>query len=556
MTVTIDGATLTINEIDAVARERALVRISEDPAVRERMNLARKVVEDAAKTGTDIYGITTLFGGLAHVRINPDELCELQQLAVWHLKSTTGPRLPTADVRAAMLLRANSLVKGASGVRVELVERLVAFLNAGAHPHVHERGSIGASGDLVPLSYIAGAILGLAPDYRVDIDGETLDALTALDRLGLKPLAPEPKEGLALVNGTGASTGVAANVLARGCNAIVVALGVHALFAQALLATDQSFDPFVHAMKPHPGQVWVAEGMAGLLKGSKAIRSEAAGERDHRADELIQDRYGVRCLPQFIGPILDGLATACQQITVEANTANDNPLIDPDSGEVLHTGNFLAQYTAVAMDSHRYLTGLLCKHIDSQIAHLITPAFSNGLSAALVGNTENSMNVGLKSLHVGANQMMTQISYLGQPVADRFPTHAEMHNQNINSQAMTAANLGRAQMDLVEHYLAAALLTGVQAVEDRARRLAGTCDARTILSPATAPLYLAARRTAGGEPEAGRMLHWNDMDGFIQPRVEALLDGITGPGEIADSLSDCSKALWAFVTGTMPENLA
>ena len=549
MTVTIDGTSLTLSQIDAVARERAGVRISEDPAVRGRMDRARQVVEDAARTGADIYGITTLFGGLAHVRVSPDELRDLQRLAVWHLKSTTGPRLPEPDVRAAMLLRANSLVKGASGVRIELVERLVTFLNSGAHPHVHERGSIGASGDLVPLSYIAGAILGLAPDYRVDFGGEAVDALTALDRMGLEPLAPEPKEGLALVNGTGASTGVAANVLSRGCNAVVVALGVHALFAQALLATDQSFDPFVHAMKPHPGQIWVAEATARLLQGSKAIRSEADGIRDHRAEELIQDRYGIRCLPQFMGPILDGLATACRQVTVEANTANDNPLIDPDNGDVLHTGNFLAQYTAVAMDSHRYLMGLLCKHIDSQIAHLITPAFSNGLSAALVGNTANSMNVGLKSLHVGANQMMTQISYLGQPVADRFPTHAEMHNQNINSQAMTAANLGRAQMDLIEHYLAAALLTGVQAVEDRARRMAGTCDARAILSPATVPLYLAARRAGGGEPEAERMLHWDDMDGFIQPRVEALLAGITGPGGIADSLADCSADLWAFVAG-------
>ena len=199
------------------------------------------------------------------------------------------------------------------------------------------------------------------------------------------------------------------------------------------------------------------------------------------------------------------------------------------------------------MDSHRYLMGLMCKHIDSQISLLITPAFSNGLNPALVGNAANGLNVGLKSLHVGCNQMMTHISFLGQSVADRFPTHAEMHNQNINSQAMNAANLAREQMDVLEHYLAAALLTGVQAVELRSLEMTGSCDARAILSPATTPLYLQVRKLAGGDPSHDRTVHWDDLDGFIQPKVEAILSDLQEGDAILSSISNVSERLREFV---------
>ncbi|XDA96965.1 aromatic amino acid ammonia-lyase [Sulfitobacter sp. LCG007] len=547
MTITLDGTSLTLADINAVAREGATVALSDDPGVRARVDGARKVIVDAVERGEEIYGVTTLFGGMADVHVTREQLIDVQRIALWQHKSTTGPRLPEADVRAAMLLRANSLMRGASGVRTEIIERYVAFLNNGVAPHVYQRGSIGASGDLVPLTYLGASVLGFAPDFLVDMGGETLDCVTALARLGYAPLDPEPKEGLALNNGTGASTGVAANVMNRALDAAALALGVHALFAQALLATDQSFDPYIHSLKPHPGQIWTAARMSELVSGGKSIRSETGGERAHRSGELIQDRYGVRCLPQFFGPIIDGLTTAARQIATEANSANDNPLIDPETGQTFHTGNFLAQYTSVAMDSTRYLLGLMCKHIDSQVALMITPPFSNGLTPSLVGNMDAGINVGLKSLNIGMNQMSTHISYLGQSVADRFPTHAEMYNQNINSQSMTAANLGRDQMDLVEHYLAAALLTGVQAVEIRSRLETGNCDARTILSPATAPLYLAVRRAAGGEPEADRCMVWNDMDGFIQPRVEGVLSEISEGTAIHSATSAIIKEVRALI---------
>ncbi len=214
MTIVISGEGLTIADIAAVGHGES-VALTTDARILDRFHRSRVVIRRGVEAGEEIYGVTTLYGGMADSRVAPEQLVELQKVSLWHHKSTTGPRLPEADVRATMLLRANSLIKGASGVRLELVERFIAFLNAKAHPHIYQRGSIGASGNLVPLSYVAGSILGLDEAYLVDLGGQTLDSHSALARLGYAPLTLEPKEGLALNNGTGACTGVAANACAR-----------------------------------------------------------------------------------------------------------------------------------------------------------------------------------------------------------------------------------------------------------------------------------------------------------------------------------------------------
>lgn len=549
MTVVISGDGLELAQVAAVGRG-AEVQLSDAPDVLDRIERSRAVIRRAVAGGQQIYGITTLFGGMADVQVGADSLVALQELALWQHKSTTGPRLPKADVRAAMLLRANSLMKGVSGVRLALIERYVTFLNADATPQVYQRGSIGASGDLVPLSYIAGALIGLAPDFLVDFAGETVDSHTALERLGLRPLKLLPKEGLAMNNGTGACTGIAANVTARALELMPLSLGLHALIAQAMRATSQSFVAFIHRLKPHPGQLWVAAQMQGLLAGSRLIRDESAGRRDHRDDELMQDRYSLRCLPQFLGPVYDALTLVARQITVEANCANDNPLIDPDTGEVYHTGNFLAQYTGVAMDQLRHHVGLAAKHIDTQLALLMAPEFSHGLSASLVGNTATNLNVGLKSLQIVGNAMMPLMSFYGQPMVDRFPTHAEQFNQNINSQAMNAANLARDTMDVYAHYLALALICATQAVELRSHQIIGTYDPRALLSPRTVPLYEAVQRAAGGKPDAHRPMLWNDLDAFIQPKVEGVLAQIVGRGSVIGAVGELIDALQDFSSGT------
>lgn len=540
--ITISGEGLTIADIAAVARG-AEVALSGDNAVLKRVHDSRKRIVDAVAAGQAIYGVTTLYGGMADKVVPPEKLRDLQTISLWHHKVAAGPRLPEPDVRAAMLLRVNSLMKGVSGVRLELMERYVTFLNAGATPHVFQRGSIGASGDLSPLAYIAGAILGLSPDFLVDFKGETLDSHTVLRRLGLAPLPLEPKEGLALNNGTTASTGVAANCVDRAIDFTALALGVHALYFQALIATSQSFDPFIQAVKPHPGQIWTGREMAALLKDSQLIRSEAAGDRSHRKGTLIQDRYSLRCMPQYLGPIIDGIAEVARQIETEANSANDNPLVNPDTGEVFHTGNFLAEYTGVAMDRLRYHIGMLAKHLDVQIALLVSPEYNYGLNPSLVGNMAAGVNVGLKSLQLSCNALMPLIVYYGHSIADRYPTHAEQFNQNINSQAMNSANLARDSLDVLAHFLSNALVFAVQAVELRAKLVAESYDATQLLSPATRPLYAAARAAAAGPPQADKPLVWDDLDGFIEPKVQSIMAQIVGRGAVMDAVSGVAASL-------------
>jgi phenylalanine ammonia-lyase len=339
------GAYLTIPDVVRVGRQGARVRLTTDADVLHRVAASYDYVTHAVATGQLLYGVTTRFGGMATGRMAPEDVVELQQNLVWFLKAGAGRRLPTADVRAAMLLRANSHLRGASGVRLELIRRLVIFLNAHVTPHVREFGSIGASGDLVPLASITGVLIGLDASCTVDFNGEHLDALMALERLGLAPLHLHPKEGLAMVNGTSVMTGIAANCVydAR----VLLALG----------GTTQPFHPFVHAQKPHPGQVWTAERMRRLLAGSQLIRAEAAGGNSYSGHGLVQDRYSVRCLPQFLGPIVDCITQIARQIEVEMNAATDNPLIDVDQHLSYQSGNFLGQYVGVGMDHLRYYIG-------------------------------------------------------------------------------------------------------------------------------------------------------------------------------------------------------
>lgn len=546
--ITISGEGLTIEQIAAVSRG-AKVRLSDDESVNARIEGSVAKVKAAVEAGEPIYGVSTLYGGMADKIVPFERMVELQHMALWHHKTATGPRLATEDVRAAMLLRANSLAKGYSSVRRELIERYITFLNRGATPHVFKRGSIGASGDLCPLSYIGASIIGLDPGFLVELDGEDLDCVEALSRLGLEPLELLPKEGLAMNNGTTASTGVAANNIARAENVTALAFATQALIFQALLATNHSFDPVIQEVKPHPGQVFVAREFRRLLEGSQLIRDKAAVNREHQGGDLIQDRYSFRCLPQYTGPIVDGLARAGQQIAVEANSANDNPLINPETGEVYHTGNFLAQYTAIAMDDVRLHLAMMIKHLDVQVALLATPEFSKGLSPSLVGNEEHGLNLGLKSLQVQCNSIGPLIHFYARSMADLYPTHAEQFNQNINSQAMNSANLTRDCIELCEHFLACALVFAVQAVELRSNHSGNGYDPSSLLSGATRDFYRTARKVAAGPPSADQPLIWDDMDGFIEDKVANLLDDISAGGKLIESIQETHQAIAEFVKG-------
>jgi phenylalanine ammonia-lyase len=523
---------LSIDDLMRVARGHGRVVVSPDPAVHDRVGRAYAAMQRAVAAHEVIYGVTTGFGGMANILMTADELDALQDNMLWYHKAGAGRPLPLRDVRAAMVLRANSHLRGASGARLELIERLLAFVNAGVTPLVPELGSIGASGDLIPLTYIAGALVGHEAGYRVDFKGTEMDAVEALHLLNLPRLHLQPKEALAMLNGTSVCTGIAAGCVHDARALVQLALCAHALMLQGLYATDLSFDPFIHRHKPHFGQGWVAARIAEMLTGSKLVR-RADGKRRNASEGLVQDRYSLRCLPQFMGPIVDGIAEAASQVEVEMNSTTDNPLIDAENGDIFYGGNFLAQYTGMAMDRVRYCLGLIAAHLDVQIAQLVAPEFNNGLAPSLIGNRGRRVNMGLKGLQIAANSIAPLVVFFGQSLADRFPTHAEQYNQNINSQAFGSANLARQSVELLSRHVAMALLFGLQAVDLRAHVIEGHYDARRLLSPATAPLYTALRSLTGTPASEARPWLWNDDERTLDLDVARVTADIRDGGQLA-----------------------
>ncbi len=534
---------LTIDDVVKVSRQNIPVLISHQEKVLQGVQASCDWVAEAVASGEPIYGITSGFGGMANVVIKPELAKELQNNLMRYHKVGAGKPLPLADIRAGMLLRANSHLYGASGIRLELIQRIETFLNAGVTPHVPEFGSIGASGDLTPLAYICGSLVGLNDYYTVDFQGETLTAPQALERLGLPTLELLPKEGLAMMNGTSVMTGIAANCAYDAQILLGLSLASHALALQGLNGTNQSFHPFIHQCKPHPGQAWSAQQMLNLITDSRLIRNELDGSHDYRGEQPIQDRYSLRCLPQYTGPIVESIADIMRQIEVEINSVTDNPLIDVANHASYHGGNFLGQYIGTTMDQLRHCLGLLAKHLDVQIALLAMPEFNNGLSASLVGNTERPVNMGLKGLQITGNSIMPLLTFYGNSLVDRFPTHAEQFNQNINSQGFGSANLTRRSIEIFQQYIAIALMFGVQSVDLRTKKIANHYDATQCLSPATLPLYLAVKDVVDKTPCAQRPYIWNDNEQALDEHIARISQDIATGGQIVQAIRQMIPSL-------------
>lgn len=545
--VVVGDAPLTIQAVIQVSRQNAPVHLTQNRLVWQRVQDSCRYVAAVVTSDKPVYGITTGFGGMADQRIASTEAAELQQNMLWFLKAGMGKRLPNAVIRAAMLIRLNCHLLGASGIRQELIERMQCFLNEMVTPHVYELGSIGASGDLVPLAYIAGALIGLDPSCKVDFKGETMAATEVLKQLKLPCLKLQAKEGLAITNGTSVMTAIAVHCAYDAEILLTLAMGAHALLIQALGGTNQSFHPFIHQHKPHSGQIWSAAEMLRLLAGSRLSRDEVDGQQESGARELIQDRYSLRCLPQYLGPIVEGLKTIIAQIEVEINSATDNPLIDAENFTSYHGGNFLGQYIGVGMDQLRYYLGLLAKHLDTQIALLVAPEFNNGLSPSLVGNSERKVNMGLKGLQIVGNSIMPLISFYGNSLVDRFPTHAEQFNQNINSQGFGSANLARQSIELLQQYMAVALMVGVQAVDLKTYQLEGHYDACRSLSPLSATLYKAVRAVVDKPIQAERPYIWDDSDQSLDFHLSAITRDIRTGGHIPQAMHQSLSSLQNFL---------
>lgn len=534
--VTVRGEGLSIPDLARVARSGARVAIARNASVLRRIADSERHVQRTLAAGRGIYGVTTGVGSNAGSVVPLRDARDMQENLVWFLKAGTGPRLPAAEVRAGMLLRLNSLARGASGIRLEVLRRIALFLNAGATPVMFELGSIGASGDLVPLAYLAGSIAGLDRRFRVDYRGRTLAAPAVLSRLGVRPLRLEAKEGLALVNGTSVMTGIAALAVDRARTLVDLSLATHALYIQALNGSVVPFDPFVHRQKPHAGQIRAAAAMRRLLAGSRMTYEGMKGRFPQPRHSLVQDRYSLRCLPQYLAPVLEGLDQTARWVEVEMNAATDNPLVDARGKRILNSGNFLGESVAVGMDHLRHYLALVAKHLDVQISILVSPEFNEGLPPSLVGNAARPVNMGLKSLQIVGNSIVPLLEHLGHPIADRYPTHAEHFNQNINSQGWNGAILARRSVETFERHLAVALVFAVQAADLRARQMTGSCDPRGILSPATRRLYEAVRAVVGRPPSRKHPYIHDDSDVERDDHLERIAGDISAGGWIPASL--------------------
>jgi histidine ammonia-lyase len=449
-TLSLDGLSLTLEDFAAVAAGGRRVALS--AAARERVLAARAVIERAAAGGEAVYGVNTGFGDLANVRIPVDKLRTLQERLVLSHAAGVGEPLPDPAVRGMLLLRANTLARGHSGVRLEVLEALLALLAHDVLPVVPGRGSVGASGDLAPLAHLALPLLGRG---RVRAGGIELPAAEGLRRAGLRPLALEAKEGLALINGTQAMTSLAALGALAARRLVRAADLCGALTTDALRGTDTAFDARLHALRAHPGQLASAANLWALLRGS-AIR-----ESHRRNDVRVQDPYSVRCMPQVHGAARDLAADVERKLAIEINAVTDNPLVFPETGEVLSGGNFHGEPIAFAADLLAIALAELGAIAERRIEKLTNHAFS-GLPPFLVADA--GLNSGFMIAQVTAAALASENKGLAHPASvDSIPTSAD--KEDHVSMGMGAALKLQVVAQNVERILAIELLAAAQGID-------------------------------------------------------------------------------------------
>lgn len=455
--IRIDGEGLTLEDIERVAADPSVaVALAEE--ARRRVERSRAVVERALAEGRVVYGLTTGFGRLSEVVIPPERLEELQVNLIRSHACGVGAPLSRAETRAVTLLRANVLARGFSGVRPEVVDRLLALLNHGVHPVIPEQGSVGASGDLAPLSHLALVLVG---EGRAEVGGRVLPGAEALAAAGLAPLRLAAKEGLALNNGTQVMTGIGALVL-RGAERLVETAEVAGAMAlEGLRGTPDAFHPAIVRARPHPGQAASAERLRALLADSEIRESHRHG------DPRVQDAYALRCMPQVHGAARNAFGYVRQVLETEANAATDNPLIFPDEGEdglVLSGGNFHGQPVAQVLDLLSMALADLASISERRVERLVNPDLSGDLPPFLTDDP--GVSSGFMIAQITAAALVSENKGLAHPASvDSIPTGAG--KEDHVSMGVTAARQARQALRNAETVLAIELLCAAQALEYR-----------------------------------------------------------------------------------------
>lgn len=475
----ISGDKLEIDDVVSVADGQDVIL---DPAVLPAVNRSRAAVESFVSKGEVVYGITTGFGRFKDKIIDADETHRLQKNLVRSHAVGVGPPLAERVVRAMLLVRANTLALGMSGVRPEIIQRLLDMINAGVHPVIPSQGSLGASGDLAPLAHLALVLIG---EGQATFQRQVLPGNEALEIAGLAPIELQAKEGLALLNGTTQMVATGALLVRRAINLALTADVAACLSLEALNGTDRAYDERVHAARPHPRQIDCAAFLRRLLVGSQFLRGR---------DSLnVQDPYTLRCVPQVHGAIRDAIAYARWVINIELNAVNDNPIIfvDDETGvvDVISAGNFHGEPVAIAMDYMKLALTELGNMSERRVARLVD-ADSNGGVLPMFLTEHGGLESGFMMVQYTAAALASENKVLAHSAsADSIPSSANVEDHV--SFGATAARQAEQILTHVETIVAIELLAAAQGIDFRRRRM-GQAEAR--LGRGTSVAYNMIRR--------------------------------------------------------------
>jgi histidine ammonia-lyase len=492
--VELTGKTLSLAQIGRVAYAGEKIGIG--ASAHEQINRSRKIIEEIVAKGAVVYGVSTGFGKLSDVHVPAEELRQLQLNLVRSHACGIGQPLSEPEVRAMILLRANVLALGLSGIRLEIIEQLCELNNRGVAPVIPEKGSVGASGDLAPLAHLSLVLVGEGEAFY---QGERLPGGDALRKAGLKPVQLEAKEGLALLNGTQAMHAVGGLALFRAQRLARMADIVGAMTLEALKGTPTAFDARIHQARPHPGQQAVAEHLRHLLRDSEIRQSHLAN------DPRVQDAYSLRCMPQVHGAVRGALNHCEQVLEIESGSATDNPLVFAESGDVLSGGNFHGAPLALALDYAAIAVTDLMSISERRTDRLVNPDLSEGLPPFL--SPHAGTHSGFMILHVAAVALLNEAKGLAHPASiDNLPTSGG--KEDHVSMGMTSAIKLRTIVENAEHLLAIELLAaaeglefrrplkggvGVEQAYERVRKISPTVEADRSMSSDIARVATAIR---------------------------------------------------------------
>jgi len=466
MKVLVDGESLTIDDVVAVAREGAEVGLPRK--AKEKVVKCRRFLEEAVKEKRVVYGVTTGFGALSTVFIPPEKAKKLQANLIRSHSAGVGKPLEKATTRALMLLRANTLAKGNSGIKFQTLETLVQMINRGVHPVIPEKGSVGASGDLAPLAHMALVVIG---EGEAEYQGKRMSGKEAMEKAGITPVELDAKEGLALINGTQLMTAIGTLALHDAERLIKTAEVAASMSLEALSGISDAFDERIHQMRPHPGQTASARNIRLLTAGSKIMRPSSMLKG--RMARHPHNPYSLRCSPQVLGVARDAVSYVRRVIETEINSAIDNPLVFVEDREFLSGGNFLGQPVSVAMDLLGIALTVVGNISERRIARLVDENLSLGLPAFLIHReVEKGIHSGFMSAQITAAALASENKVLAHPASvDSIPTEANF--EDFVSMGSIAARKTWEILRNVELIVAIELLCAAQGMDHRGASRAG-----------------------------------------------------------------------------------